>query len=302
MLDYCFNKSNWSSAYDKFNARIQLVGAIISPGSNRNDTWGTLARRRGERREKRQWKQQRQNNNLAIGRPYNFQQRIVEMNADKNIIRKTSLIQKFQIKVVGSADRCTENTNAFGEIYRYCRSRNHVARVCRNRNINCLEEYEKVGILVGITWNFWHWKRLFLNNIFSRTKDKLLVKLDTDPHINVIPEYIYTSLGINKELNCSNITVKNYVGHKLKVLGKINIRIRCRNLSNILEFIVIELTKTAVLGIKAIQKLNLVTRNGNIHVLTECFNISKCKHIFERIGNIKVVAIDFKLENNYNTL
>lgn len=123
-------------------------------------------------------------------------------------------------------------------------------------------------------------------------------KLDTGAKVNCLPVSIFNMLGV-KKLE-SKVKLMGYNNSSIPVLGKYILQGRTKHQSDYtnMEFQIVDAKFPPVLGLKAVQSLNLIKRvhniNGNIEkeILNEY-------DVFQGIGEIKIAPHELTLKPDY---
>lgn len=146
------------------------------------------------------WQQRRISDGCRRGR-YQFQQRSYEGWKDRYPTggqHRTKYRFQNQSQGCGRCEKVHRKFEcpAFGKKCGNCNGMNHLARVCHNRNVNCLHEYvkeysEKLNKGEYDEYDLGIERDWFQVINFPEISKILQFKLDTDAHINVIPTHIF---------------------------------------------------------------------------------------------------------------
>ena len=193
---------------------------------------------------------------------------------------------------------------AFGQKCRKCGKLNHFAQVCRSsaqRRVHTLEESdsdqfeyeddEEYNLLI---------EELFVGNIeSSKWQAKVTLegkevsfKLDTGAQANVIPHYIYKTVGEDGDIKKTSAVLSPYGKGQIKPMGKVLMKCEVPSTKKRLKlpFYVTREPYNAILGQDACEELNLVKR-VEIDEVTESMTkeemLEEYKDLFEGLGSFE---------------
>ena len=97
---------------------------------------------------------------------------------------------------------------------------------------------------------------------------KVNFQLDTGAKCNIILHRVFKTLCqvSDKKMPKSRARLTSYSGHHIKTLGLTNLTCVCKNVEHNVQFFVIEIDSTAILGIEGCQRLGLIERLCSVGV------------------------------------
>ena len=162
---------------------------------------------------------------------------------------------------------------AMGKVCRKCNAKNHLEKMCRakkkvtNRSdkqrVNTFYDSDSsdtdyfVGTInqkdicaVNTGW----YKTIEVEGV------KVNFQLDTGAKCNIISHRVFKTLSrvSDKKMTKSRARLTSYSGHHIKTLGTTNLTCVCKNVEHKVQFFVTEMDSTAILGVKACQRLGLI--------------------------------------------
>lgn len=212
-------------------------------------------------------------------------------------------------KIINNCRNCGQVSHpvnqcpAFNQKCRKCKKPNHFAKVCRsktNSNYSVHEvENEEVNMsslqilnikIDGITAeeNTWYEE-------VEIQGQKLNCKIDTGAQVSVLPYNDFKSLNTKKKLQPTNVTLVAYGNKNFKItpVGQVTLKLKVGNQIAEVNFVVVNPSSGAILGLQDCLKLQLISRSTKvnepqkyIHELTMEMVTEKYKSIFNGIGKI----------------
>ncbi|XP_063901524.1 uncharacterized protein K02A2.6-like [Zophobas morio] len=212
-------------------------------------------------------------------------------------------------KIINNCRNCGQVSHpvnkcpAFNQTCRKCKKPNHFAKVCRsktNSNYSVHEiEDEEVNMsslqvlnlkIEGITAeeNTWYEE-------VEIQGQKLNCKIDTGAQVSVLPYNDFKSLNTKKKLQPTNVTLVAYGNKNFKItpVGQVTLKLKVGNQIAEVNFVVVNPSSGAILGLQDCLKLQLISRSTKvnepqkyIHELTMEMVTEKYKSIFNGIGKI----------------
>ncbi|KFM57554.1 Transposon Ty3-I Gag-Pol polyprotein, partial [Stegodyphus mimosarum] len=205
------------------------------------------------------------------------------------------------------------NCPAYNKICFYCKKKNHFSKMCTNKSVSSLQNYienelnynDNEYILGSVEDKnpFFKNKTEWFEKLKVNISKYLYVKLDTGAQCNVLPLPKFKQLNLrDKCLTESKVTLNNYNGSKIDVIGKCKLLCETsKGDKDEIEFQVVACDKTvpAILGLPTLQKLNLVQRICTVNPessekLPESLN--GYQDLFKGIGNLTGYTYHIKLK------
>lgn len=171
-----------------------------------------------------------------------------------------------------------------------------------NVNDDCEHQELFVGV-VGKNSNKEDWyERLSINNMEFKSK------IDTGAQVNVLPVQLFLKLGLSHDIikRNTNITLRT-LNSTLPVIGTVLLRCSIGNTTHLIEFVVVQVNCTPLLGLPTCKDLDLVQRKTSDQVSVEAHAIqseqnniiaNKYKDVFSGIGKINCKPFHIKLRDN----
>lgn len=144
---------------------------------------------------------------------------------------------------------------AYGQRCAKCNKYNHFAKVCRVYSVqdNSTDQVCSMSHSKNIRDEWLVDLQINNNNI--------RFKLDTGADANVLPLKFLSQTGVQQhDLLPTATRLISYSGQNLKVLGKCQLKVNCKNKPYIAKFIIVEVDSPPVLGKKSCTEMNLVRR------------------------------------------
>ncbi|KAK3107076.1 hypothetical protein FSP39_006459 [Pinctada imbricata] len=111
-------------------------------------------------------------------------------------------------------------------------------------------------------------------------------KLDTGSQVNILLQSQFEKLRKKPKLRKSTVKLKSYSNHDIPVLGGVLLTIRYRHKTAKVYFLVVKNAPTAILGLKACDKLGLVKRVFTIdNTCTPTTNVSSLPGVKEIVNS-----------------
>ncbi len=186
-------------------------------------------------------------------------------------IRKTTFKERGRVtdeKCQRSCDRCgmqhpPRKCPAYGKKCNKCDKNNHYARCCKSKRpfnqVNAVVECELEEFYVdAVTEGESNQKEWIVHlQINDRT---VACKLDTGAQVNIMSEMDFNKLKPRPKLHSAKVKVTGYSGIDIPVKGKCVVKVQYKEKTYHLSFVVVPKDVSALLGLAACEKLNLVRR------------------------------------------
>lgn len=149
---------------------------------------------------------------------------------------------------------------AYGQRCAKCNKFNHFARVCRVYSVQDNSTDQVCSMSHSASSNDEWSVDIQINSCGIR------FKLDTGADANVLPLRFLSQTGVQvNDLLPTGTRLINYSGQNLKVLGKCQLKVICKNKPYIAKFIIVDVDSPPILGKKSCVEMNLVRRIFTIH-------------------------------------
>lgn len=178
---------------------------------------------------------------------------------------------------------------AIGKICNKCRKANHFASQCRKNRpiINMVQNEDEVeNLFLGAVHsdNKLEWK-------VSLTLDDCInadFKIDSGAQANIINQSIIDFLGVDKNnLIQTSSLLTSYTGQKLDVLGKISLKTTHKNVSQMIDYFVVNSKKSqCILGLSSSISLNLIKKIDECNKMYVPNLLEEYGDLMKGIGNI----------------
>ncbi|KAI5743540.1 hypothetical protein M8J77_019372 [Diaphorina citri] len=205
-----------------------------------------------------------------------------------------------------------------------CGEPGHYANRCRRgrqqnrlRDVNvCTREVEDeedvleksgaqyfVGVLGRNGWKSSDWyETLAVNNIQFKSK------IDTGAQVNVLPVNLLLQLGLSYDIIKKNANIKlKTLSGTLPVIGTVLLRCYVGKAIHLIEFVVVQVECTPLLGLPTCKELDLVQRKTSNYVSVEAHSIQsdqnnsivdKYNDVFSGVGKVNCKPFHIKLREN----
>ncbi|XP_063370221.1 uncharacterized protein LOC134658469 [Cydia amplana] len=165
---------------------------------------------------------------------------------------------------------------AYGQRCAKCHRSNHFAKVCRMYAVQG-DSTDQVCLINSINKNK-RWSVDLLINGASIT-----FNLDSGADTNVLPLRFLPEIGYSvNDLVQTRIRLTAYSGDQINVAGKCHLKVKYKNNSHVVSFIIADVTSPPVLGRSTCEELNLVRRVMNI----ETSGLNSCLGMLDEYGDV----------------
>ncbi|KAI5751993.1 hypothetical protein M8J77_012766 [Diaphorina citri] len=160
-----------------------------------------------------------------------------------------------------------------------------------------------VGVLGRNGWKSSDWyETLAVNNIQFKSK------IDTGAQVNVLPVNLLLQLGLSYDIIKKNANIKlKTLSGTLPVIGTVLLRCYVGKAIHLIEFVVVQVECTPLLGLPTCKELDLVQRKTSNYVSVEAHSIQsdqnnsivdKYNDVFSGVGKVNCKPFHIKLREN----